>query len=156
LGVPAKTHDSGSGVAFLGITLRNKQVSGRKRMGIRVQCPNGHTLNVKAELAGMRGICPECGAKFPIAAPPEQAAEPVVAQPPTVPKMPPAPEPIETPPPLEAPELTLSPRPASPQARTIRQKIRRRNQVKLTVVLAVSVAILGAILFWILAHYPNG
>ena len=33
-------------------------------MGVRFQCPGGHKLHVKAELAGKRGICPECGAKF--------------------------------------------------------------------------------------------
>jgi GYF domain 2 len=33
-------------------------------MGIRFQCPNGHKLNVKAELAGKRAICPNCGAKI--------------------------------------------------------------------------------------------
>jgi hypothetical protein len=33
-------------------------------MGVRFQCPQGHKLHVKAELAGKRGICPECGAKF--------------------------------------------------------------------------------------------
>ncbi len=31
-------------------------------MGIRFYCPNGHKLNVKAFLAGKRGICPHCGA----------------------------------------------------------------------------------------------
>ena len=30
-------------------------------MGIRFSCPNGHKLNVKAELAGRKGICPKCG-----------------------------------------------------------------------------------------------
>jgi hypothetical protein len=35
-------------------------------MGIRVYCPNGHRLNVKSFLAGKRGICPRCGAKFDI------------------------------------------------------------------------------------------
>ncbi len=35
-------------------------------MGIRFLCPNGHKLNVKAFLAGRRGICPYCGAKFQI------------------------------------------------------------------------------------------
>lgn len=30
-------------------------------MGIRVACPNGHRLNVKNELAGLRGVCPACG-----------------------------------------------------------------------------------------------
>jgi hypothetical protein len=33
-------------------------------MGIRFLCPNGHKLNVKAFLAGKRGICPDCDAKF--------------------------------------------------------------------------------------------
>ena len=35
-------------------------------MGIRFHCPNGHKLNVKAFLAGKKGICPHCGAKFRI------------------------------------------------------------------------------------------
>lgn len=35
-------------------------------MGIRFFCPNGHKLNVKAFLAGKRGICPHCGAKVRI------------------------------------------------------------------------------------------
>ena len=33
-------------------------------MGIRFLCPNGHRLNVKEFLAGKRGICPECDARF--------------------------------------------------------------------------------------------
>ena len=33
-------------------------------MGIRFLCPNGHKLNVKTFLAGKRGICPDCDAKF--------------------------------------------------------------------------------------------
>ena len=37
-----------------------------KKMGIRFYCPNGHKLNVKAFLAGKRGICPHCGAKVQI------------------------------------------------------------------------------------------
>ena len=35
-------------------------------MGIRFYCPNGHKLNVKAELAGKTGFCPECGARLQI------------------------------------------------------------------------------------------
>lgn len=35
-------------------------------MGIRFRCPNGHKLHVKDFLAGKRGICPKCGAKFQI------------------------------------------------------------------------------------------
>jgi hypothetical protein len=37
-------------------------------MGIKFHCPNGHKLNVKSYLAGKRGICPHCGAKFRIPA----------------------------------------------------------------------------------------
>lgn len=37
-------------------------------MGIRFQCPNGHRLNVKTFLAGERGICPECDARFVVPA----------------------------------------------------------------------------------------
>ncbi|TWU28244.1 DUF4339 domain-containing protein [Bythopirellula polymerisocia] len=33
-------------------------------MGIRFLCPNGHKLNVKEHLAGKRGICPDCDARF--------------------------------------------------------------------------------------------
>jgi hypothetical protein len=42
-------------------------------MGIRFSCPNGHKLNVKDNLAGRRGICPACGAKFVIPAASEPA-----------------------------------------------------------------------------------
>jgi hypothetical protein len=42
-------------------------------MGIRFSCPNGHLLNVKEHLAGKRGICPSCGAKFVIPAALESA-----------------------------------------------------------------------------------
>jgi hypothetical protein len=37
-------------------------------MGIRFLCPNGHKLNVKADLAGKRASCPECGVKLTIPA----------------------------------------------------------------------------------------
>jgi hypothetical protein len=46
-----------------------------RNMGIRFSCPNGHKLNVKETLAGRRGICPACGAKFVI--PSAGDAEPV-------------------------------------------------------------------------------
>src|SRR6185369_6221372 len=35
-------------------------------MGIKFHCPNGHKLNVKAFLAGKKGICPKCGTKVRI------------------------------------------------------------------------------------------
>jgi hypothetical protein len=40
-------------------------------MGIRFNCPNGHKLNVKEFLAGKRGVCPQCAAKFIIPMPGE-------------------------------------------------------------------------------------
>lgn len=35
-------------------------------MGIRCSCPNGHKLHLKSFLAGKKGICPECDARFRI------------------------------------------------------------------------------------------
>ena len=35
-------------------------------MGIVAFCPNGHRIKVKDELAGRKGICPTCSAKFRI------------------------------------------------------------------------------------------
>src|SRR5207253_11492968 len=35
-------------------------------MGIKFYCPNGHRLNVKAFLAGKKGVCPKCGTKVRI------------------------------------------------------------------------------------------
>jgi hypothetical protein len=35
-------------------------------MGIRFTCPSGHKLHVKTFLAGKRGVCPHCGARFVI------------------------------------------------------------------------------------------
>lgn len=32
-------------------------------MGIRFQCPNGHRLHVKSQLAGQVGVCPHCQAR---------------------------------------------------------------------------------------------
>jgi hypothetical protein len=46
-------------------------------MGIRFQCPNGHPLNVKSYLAGRRGICPQCDARFLVPAASGQCAVPV-------------------------------------------------------------------------------
>src|SRR5215210_2124144 len=44
----------------------------RRLMGIRFNCPSGHKLNVKEFLAGKRGVCPQCGAKFIIPRPTER------------------------------------------------------------------------------------
>ncbi|MFM8413815.1 MAG: hypothetical protein ACKOCX_03735 [Planctomycetota bacterium] len=35
-------------------------------MGIVAFCPEGHRVKVKEELAGRKGICPHCGARFRI------------------------------------------------------------------------------------------
>ncbi|RIK83392.1 MAG: hypothetical protein DCC67_06015 [Planctomycetota bacterium] len=48
-------------------------------MGVRFECPNGHKLHVKAELAGKRGICPQCQARFVVPAFSGQRVEAVVA-----------------------------------------------------------------------------
>jgi hypothetical protein len=42
-------------------------------MGIVVSCPSGHRMKVKDYLAGKKGICPTCGARFQI---PHPAAAP--------------------------------------------------------------------------------
>jgi hypothetical protein len=47
-------------------------------MGIRFTCPSGHKLHVKAFLAGKRGVCPHCGAKFVI--PSDQESEKLPAR----------------------------------------------------------------------------
>ncbi len=46
-------------------------------MGIRFFCPNGHKLNVKAFLAGRKGICPHCGVSVEI---PLQSTRPTSKQ----------------------------------------------------------------------------
>jgi hypothetical protein len=35
-------------------------------MGIIAYCPRGHRMKVKDQLAGRKGICPECGTRFRI------------------------------------------------------------------------------------------
>lgn len=48
----------------------------QRQMGIRFRCPQGHQLNVKTELAGKRGVCPQCGAKVEIPQSPAQQPSP--------------------------------------------------------------------------------
>jgi len=52
-----------TGIVGRGVTASWPRFIG-KRMGVRFECPNGHKLNVKAFLAGKRGICPHCDSKF--------------------------------------------------------------------------------------------
>jgi hypothetical protein len=42
-------------------------------MGIVAYCPNQHRVKVKDDLAGRKGVCPTCGARFriPLASQPE-------------------------------------------------------------------------------------
>ena len=47
-------------------------------MGIHIRCPNGHELNVKSHLAGKRGVCPHCGARFQIPGHSHQDSHPYV------------------------------------------------------------------------------
>ncbi len=51
-------------------------------MGIRVVCPNGHRLHLKAQLIGRRGLCPDCGARFRIPNESSEVPQPF-AEPPT-------------------------------------------------------------------------
>jgi len=69
-------------------------------MGIRVLCPNGHKLNLKASQAGKRGICPHCGAKFqiPAADAPVGQNEPAAPTPTTAAVAEPKPAPPPAPP----------------------------------------------------------
>lgn len=54
------------------LPLRNDDTVGHtcrlevNRMGIVAYCPNRHRIKVKDELAGRKGICPECGIRFRI------------------------------------------------------------------------------------------
>ena len=47
-------------------------------MGIRFYCSNGHKLNVKTELAGRKGFCPQCGVPVQIPQEDEQTETPPV------------------------------------------------------------------------------
>ncbi len=43
-------------------------------MGIVAYCPSGHRMKVKDELAGRKGICPQCGSRFRIPLVSQEAA----------------------------------------------------------------------------------
>ncbi len=68
-----------AGVLFVGAPHQHAE-----KMGIRFTCPDcTKRLNVKAFLAGKRGICPHCGAKveIPYQTQPEEAAAAPTAAP---------------------------------------------------------------------------
>jgi len=50
-------------------------------MGIIAFCPNHHRIKVKDHLAGKKGICPRCGARFRIPAESEPASPPLPSLP---------------------------------------------------------------------------
>jgi len=58
-------------------------------MGIVAFCPNQHRIKVKDHLAGKKGVCPHCGARFRI----PTASEPVAPAEPSLPATPAAPVP---------------------------------------------------------------
>ena len=74
-------------------------------MGIRFECPNGHRLHVKAFLAGKRGICPDCDARFFV--PTESGGLATVVDEVVVP----AEEEVESPPAIAAPPVVAPPLP---------------------------------------------
>ena len=56
-------------------------------MGIRCYCPNGHRLNIKSFLAGKKGVCPHCDARFriPLESEPKREEAPGASQAPATP-----------------------------------------------------------------------
>jgi hypothetical protein len=62
-------------------------------MGIVAYCPNDHRVKVKSDLAGKKGICPTCGARFriPLESQPDRTARPAWSAPEAVPAATPAP-----------------------------------------------------------------
>src|SRR5687767_8982119 len=87
-------------------------------MGIRVTCPNcGRSLNVKSFLAGKRGVCPDCQAKFDI---PGESGERLEVEETAATSTAASPPPLETPRPLTA---TASPAPLPAAMAPIAQPI---------------------------------
>jgi hypothetical protein len=102
---------------------------GNHAMGIIAYCPNDHRVKVKDALAGKKGICPTCGARFRIPfesqpdrkhvaiddtgpaedlfEPPAQTAVPAPAAPP-LPATAPVLAPVSVPPPAPAAAEKLS------------------------------------------------
>ena len=110
---------------------------------------------MKAELAGKRGICPECGAQFIISAQSEPPPTASVAAPSTAPFVTKI-ESADVPNGAEGiPELTIATAPTPPPLRAVRQRVRRKKQVTVTLGLAVLVAVLGAVLLWIIFKQPT-
>jgi hypothetical protein len=141
-------------------------------MGIRFSCPQGHKLHVKTFLAGMRGICPTCGAKFVIPAV-EDTANPTLESP-AVDMGPPsvmipvvqsladddsltARAPVEAK--MRPPRIATE---RSPMRLTIadqalqRRRNQRRMQLTAAIVLLVAVIVLALVLAWVLQRGAGG
>ncbi|MCA9241713.1 MAG: DUF4339 domain-containing protein, partial [Planctomycetales bacterium] len=95
-------------------------------MGIRFLCPNGHKLNVKAQLAGQVGICPECQARVLIPSPAkgsggaasESASSKPLAAPPAA-ELVPAPETLDQPATEDSPSSLGEVAEPTPQAQAV-------------------------------------
>jgi hypothetical protein len=136
-------------------------------MGIRFLCPNGHKLNVKADLAGKRGSCPECGAKLVIptastlpqapppsaavaAAPPPPKPAPAVAEPepaPTVSEPQPEPAATET---VGADAIVTDPAALAASTYVSQRRRKKKTQLTLALVMLVAVLVLAGLLVWVL------
>jgi hypothetical protein len=143
-------------------------------MGIRFSCPNGHKLNVKNFLAGKRGVCPQCGAKFVIPMPTEESAtqirQPVGIASPSViiPVSDIDPPPLELEPVIREPNISPAVVPpaipgtglpllvtdavvATPEPECISLRERsRRNQITISLLLLALVVLLAGVLIWVL------
>lgn len=142
-------------------------------MGIRVTCPNGHTLNVKEHLAGRVGRCPKCGgpvripevseapeAQGPgatVGAPPPATAAPAASSPPPVPATevsPPraavAPEPLAAGPLVVVAEEPLVVRSGTFRDPRLVAKRRARQRRMALIALSVLSLALAALLAWVL------
>src|SRR3954464_1710295 len=49
---------------------------GRPKMGIQVECPNGHIFKVKDKYAGKKGLCPHCEGQVIVQVPDALTANP--------------------------------------------------------------------------------
>lgn len=136
-------------------------------MGIRVSCPNGHSLNVKEHLAGRVGRCPKCGA--PVRIPAVEEAPPPESASGQAPPAAVAPAPSFAPPTLapQVPPPTASPGPTAPSVVVIAEEplvaasgvyrdprlvAKRRARQRRMVLILLSVLSLGlaALLAWVL------
>jgi len=119
------------------------------KMGIRFACPNGHKLNVKAFLAGKRGICPDCDAKFIVPQHSGALAVPIDSEVPA-PAVPPPVVPSDLQPPSIAPVQQI----AESLLRKPRSSSRKERAQKVSIILGILVLLLAGALVLVLC-YPR-